>query len=39
MSNEKKGARDGRGAGNGGDAYRNSSFWDAIEKKKKEGKK
>jgi hypothetical protein len=32
-------ARQGRGAGNHGKAYRESSFWDAIEKKKQEEKK
>jgi hypothetical protein len=32
-------ARKNRGTGNGGDAYRSSSFWDAIEKKKQEEKK
>lgn len=32
-------ARQGRGAGNQGKAYRESSFWDAIEKKKQEEKK
>lgn len=34
-------ARDNRGTGNGGKAYRESSFWDAVEakKKEKEGKK
>lgn len=31
-------SRAGRGQGNGGKAYRESSFWDAIEKKKKEDK-
>ena len=29
-------ARAGRGRGNGGEAYRNSSFWDSTEKKKQE---
>lgn len=29
-------ARQGRGAGNHGKAYRESSFWDSIEKKKKQ---
>lgn len=29
-------ARDNRGTGNGGKKYRESSFWDAVEKKKKE---
>lgn len=32
-------AREGRGAGNRGKAYRESSFWDAIEKKKKQQQK
>ena len=32
-------SRAGRGQGNGGKAYRESSFWDAIEKKKKEEEK
>lgn len=32
-------ARKNRGTGNGGKAYRESSFWDNIEKKKKEEKK
>lgn len=32
-------ARKGRGAGNHGKAYRESSFWDSIEKKKQEEKK
>ncbi|AUS01352.1 hypothetical protein NVP1284A_25 [Vibrio phage 1.284.A._10N.286.55.A5] len=32
-------ARQGRGAGNHGKAYRESSFWDAIEKKKKQQQK
>lgn len=32
-------ARANRGTGNGGSAYRNSSFWDNIEKNKKQQKK
>lgn len=32
-------ARQGRGAGNHGNAYRESSFWDSIEKKKKQQQK
>ena len=32
-------SRAGRGQGNGGKAYREPSFWDAIEKKKKEEEK
>jgi hypothetical protein len=32
-------AREGRGAGNQGKAYRESSFWDNIEKKKKQQQK
>lgn len=32
-------ARKNRGTGNGGDAYRSSSFWDSIEKKKKQQQK
>ena len=32
-------ARQGLGSGNHGKAYRESSFWDAIEKKKQEEKK
>lgn len=28
-------ARKGRGAGNGGAAYQNSSFWDSLEQQKK----
>lgn len=31
-------ARANRGTGNGGKAYRESSFWDAIDKKKQENK-
>lgn len=29
-------AREGRGQGNGGKAYRESSFWDKLEQAKKE---
>lgn len=32
-------ARKNRGTGNGGEAYRNSSFWDSVEKKKKDSEK
>lgn len=32
-------SRANRGNGNGGSAYRNSSFWDSIEKKKKQQQK
>tara|TARA_B100001063_G_C16779142_1_gene569362 strand:- start:2536 stop:2667 length:132 start_codon:yes stop_codon:yes gene_type:complete len=32
-------SRANRGAGNHGKAYRESSFWDAIEKKKKQQQK
>lgn len=33
---QKENPREGRGSSNGGKKYRESSFWDAIEKKKKE---
>ena len=29
-------SRTGRGKGNGGQSYRESSFWDSIDKKKKQ---